>query len=190
MLCWVLTVIFSLILFLGGIVLFWTFLSLLRGEHSPLIFNCVVFNTVHDYSPCWWLALLTAACVCLFVCRNGSVRVHTRVFVSGCKCAETVPVCIFASCLFLFSCLLFVHINMWERQKWLFLSAVLLCERERKVSFNTQITALADKAAFHVGSNPQRQTRSHTLSCNPHSFTVQSLIVWASMLWDDTSKPV
>lgn len=109
-----------------------------------------VFNTVHDYSPCCWLARLTAVCTCgnesVCVCAYLYSRAH--VFASRCVNAwGTVCVRFLCPCLF-------VRINMWEREKWLFLSAVLLCEHEGKVSFSAQITARADKAAFRVGSNP------------------------------------
>ena len=59
-------------------------------------------------------------------------------------------------CVFLFPCLLFCGITVrGEKEKLLyFFSTVLLCEHDRKVFFNTQITAPADKAAFRVGSNP------------------------------------
>ena len=121
-------------------------------------------------------------CVCVCVCACIFIFVRTCVCLEVCECVGD-RVCV---CVFLFPCL-FVRINMWEREKWLFLSAVLLCEHEGKVSFSAQITARADKAAFRVGSNPQRQTltlaHTRTLFCNPHSSTVIHCLSLCSHRW-------
>ena len=129
-----------------------------------------------------WEWNCVCVCVCVCVCMHIYICAHMclprGVWMRGGLC-----VCV---CVFLFPCL-FVRINMWEREKWLFLSAVLLCEHEGKVSFSAQITARADKAAFRVGSNPQRQTltlaHTRTLFCNPHSSTVIHCLSLCSHRW-------
>lgn len=99
------------------------FSSLFRGGTLTADFQ-FVFNTVRDYSPHCWLALLTAV----------RVWVHVRVFLWVWVSGSYACVHVHAR---LHLCLLFVYVNMWEREKWLFLPAVLLSKHNSKVSFNT-----------------------------------------------------
>lgn len=146
------------------------------GEHSLLIFNLFLTQCViipHTVGLRFW-QLRVFECMCVYSSGfewAGAMRVYTCTHVCICVCCLCTSICGKGrnDC--------FCPLSSWA-------NTTVKC-------LSTQITAQADKAAFHVGSNPWRQTLSHTLTHFSVILTpLPSLIVWASILWDDTSKPV
>ena len=90
-----------------------------------------VFNTVHDYSPCCWLARLTAVCTCgnetVCVCVCIFIFTRTCVCLEVCECVGDCMCAVFVS---VFVC---AHQYVGKREMTVFVHRALVRTRRKSV---------------------------------------------------------